>query len=82
MEGANQPGSSTDRPKIFHERQSWAFCALHALNNLMQREAFTRNQLDAICCRSVVITNYFAGFMQDLRPLPFHLQTSRFVVCE
>lgn len=36
--------------KIYHERQSKQLCALHALNNLFQHsQAFTKQELDAIC---------------------------------
>jgi hypothetical protein len=33
---------------IYHERQSLAFCALHAINNLLQYRAFTKTLLDDI----------------------------------
>ncbi|CAH9094203.1 unnamed protein product [Cuscuta europaea] len=34
--------------QIYHERQRLQFCLLHSLNNLFQRQAFTRADLDSI----------------------------------
>lgn len=35
---------------IYHEKQKWELCALHALNNLFQDEkAFTKQNLDELC---------------------------------
>ena len=34
---------------IYHERQSLQLCALHVVNNLMQRQEFSKSELDAIC---------------------------------
>lgn len=34
---------------IYHEKQSKQLCALHTLNNLFQKDAFTKAQLDEIC---------------------------------
>ena len=35
---------------IYHEKQSMALCAVHALNNLFQNEnPFTKRDLDDIC---------------------------------
>ena len=34
--------------EIYHEKQSMAFCALHAINNLLQHRAFTKMLLDDI----------------------------------
>ena len=37
---------------VYHERQRYELCALHALNNVFQDpEAFTKEQLDEICSR-------------------------------
>jgi hypothetical protein len=36
-------------PPAFFERQSWSRCAVHALNNLLQRPAFIAADLDRIC---------------------------------
>ncbi|KAK3602397.1 hypothetical protein CHS0354_030118 [Potamilus streckersoni] len=44
MDGANS--------EIYHEKQKWELCALHALNNVLQdKEAFTKKDLDEICIR-------------------------------
>lgn len=35
---------------IYHEKQKWELCALHALNNLFQDEnAFSKQHLDELC---------------------------------
>ena len=34
---------------IYHERQSLQLCALHVVNNLLQRREFSKSELDAIC---------------------------------
>uniref|UniRef100_F6VV86 Josephin-2 n=2 Tax=Ciona intestinalis TaxID=7719 RepID=F6VV86_CIOIN len=48
-------GSHPDEPaprKVYHERQHFELCALHALNNVFQDpNAFTKEQLDEICSR-------------------------------
>ncbi|KAL7024121.1 hypothetical protein ACKWTF_012908 [Chironomus riparius] len=41
---------------IYHERQSLMYCAIHALNNLMQCKSFTKQQFDVIC--SELSSNY------------------------
>lgn len=46
------PDDSNLQHKLYHERQVKALCALHALNNLFQRQqAFTKKDLDQICER-------------------------------
>ncbi|CAK8682356.1 unnamed protein product [Clavelina lepadiformis] len=38
--------------KVYHERQHFELCALHALNNVFQDpQAFSKEQLDEICSR-------------------------------
>ena len=38
--------------QIYHERQYFELCALHALNNVFQDpDAFSKEQLDEICSR-------------------------------
>jgi len=34
---------------IYHEKQVKAFCALHAINNVLQEGRFTKRDLDTIC---------------------------------
>jgi len=35
---------------VYHEKQSLRFCAIHAVNNLLQSQgAFTKKQFDEIC---------------------------------
>ena len=39
---------------IYHEKQKWELCALHALNNVFQdSQAFSKPQLDDLCQRLV-----------------------------
>ncbi|XP_069738842.1 josephin-2 [Phaenicophaeus curvirostris] len=38
-------------PSLYHERQRLELCALHALNNLLQRPCFTQEAADDICKR-------------------------------
>ena len=41
--------------EIYHERQYFELCALHALNNVFQDpNAFNKEQLDEICSRYVI----------------------------
>ncbi|KAG5671501.1 hypothetical protein PVAND_001695 [Polypedilum vanderplanki] len=35
--------------EIYHEKQSFMFCAIHAINNLFQKKLFTKAQFDEIC---------------------------------
>uniref|UniRef100_H2ZPY8 Josephin-2 n=1 Tax=Ciona savignyi TaxID=51511 RepID=H2ZPY8_CIOSA len=48
-------GMASDEPtprKVYHERQHFELCALHALNNVFQDpNAFSKEQLDEICSR-------------------------------
>eukprot|EP01084_Bolivina_argentea_P263573 446147_1 len=34
---------------LYHEKQKWELCLLHALNSLLQREEFTQKSLNNIC---------------------------------
>ena len=35
---------------VYHERQKWELCALHALNNIFQdSQAFSKQALDELC---------------------------------
>jgi len=40
---------ATGTGRLYHEKQEWEFCLMHALNALFQREKFTTNHMDAIC---------------------------------
>ncbi|XP_033122159.1 josephin-2-like [Anneissia japonica] len=43
---------SLDQHKVYHEKQRWEMCALHALNNIFQDgKAFNKQKLDEICQR-------------------------------
>ncbi|XP_074710893.1 josephin-2 isoform X3 [Strix uralensis] len=44
-EGGGPPGG------LYHERQRLELCALHALNNVLQRPCFTQEAADEICKR-------------------------------
>ncbi|XP_064296567.1 josephin-2 isoform X2 [Phalacrocorax carbo] len=48
------PSASPGGPSasgLYHERQRLELCALHALNNVLQRPCFTREAADDICKR-------------------------------
>lgn len=48
--GSNEKAMASRRPEIYHERQKFELCALHALNNVFQDpNAFTKETLDEIC---------------------------------
>ncbi|KAM6032606.1 josephin-2 [Theristicus caerulescens] len=50
----SSPPPSSPRGAVaapYHERQRLELCALHALNNVLQRPCFTRRAADAICHR-------------------------------
>ena len=53
-------GMKSDNSKIseiYHERQYFELCALHALNNVFQDpNAFNKEQLDEICSRYVLLS--------------------------
>jgi josephin len=34
---------------VYHERQRWQLCGVHAVNNLLQRAAFSKADFDALC---------------------------------
>ena len=36
------------KAKVYHERQSWKFCAIHAVNNLLQKCEFKKADFDKI----------------------------------
>jgi len=36
-------------PAVYHERQRWQLCGVHAVNNLLQRDAFSKADFDALC---------------------------------
>ena len=39
-------GTSTD---IYHEKQVRQLCAIHSINNVLQRRAFVQKDFDKIC---------------------------------
>ncbi|XP_055918076.1 josephin-like protein [Eupeodes corollae] len=41
--------NSLSGDEIYHERQRYQLCALHALNNLFQSDIYTKAQLDEVC---------------------------------
>ncbi|NXP06525.1 JOS2 protein, partial [Thinocorus orbignyianus] len=45
------PSPSPPNGGLYHERQRLELCALHALNNLLQRPCFTRRAAEDICKR-------------------------------
>lgn len=34
---------------MYHEQQKWALCGVHAINNLLQKQAFDKASFDAVC---------------------------------
>ena len=41
--------TNTTEPSAYFERQSYARCAVHAVNNLLQQAKFTRQDFDRKC---------------------------------
>lgn len=37
--------------EVFHEKQRLELCAIHALNNVLQEQVFTKETADDICKR-------------------------------
>uniref|UniRef100_A0A8B9PHX6 ubiquitinyl hydrolase 1 n=1 Tax=Apteryx owenii TaxID=8824 RepID=A0A8B9PHX6_APTOW len=44
---------ASERRELYHERQRLELCAVHALNNVLQRPCFTQEAADEICKRSL-----------------------------
>ena len=42
------PKTNNEKNKLYHERQKLQLCALHSLNNLFQKNVFTKQMLDSI----------------------------------
>lgn len=38
-------------PSVYHERQRLELCAVHALNNVLQKQHFSQEAADEICKR-------------------------------
>jgi len=52
LHSGNQRVDDAALKKIYHEKQHFELCALHALNNVFQDStAFNKELLDSICCR-------------------------------
>nr|XP_013802156.1 PREDICTED: josephin-2 isoform X1 [Apteryx mantelli mantelli] len=49
-EGGSEEEAS-ERRELYHERQRLELCAVHALNNVLQRPCFTQEAADEICKR-------------------------------
>uniref|UniRef100_A0A8B9BJI9 ubiquitinyl hydrolase 1 n=2 Tax=Anser TaxID=8842 RepID=A0A8B9BJI9_9AVES len=47
------PPAGGAEPGLYHERQRLELCAVHALNNVLQRPCFTQEAADDICKRSL-----------------------------
>uniref|UniRef100_A0A8B9P6U7 ubiquitinyl hydrolase 1 n=1 Tax=Apteryx owenii TaxID=8824 RepID=A0A8B9P6U7_APTOW len=43
---------ASERRELYHERQRLELCAVHALNNVLQRPCFTQEAADEICKRT------------------------------
>ena len=48
MSSPTAEGKTAEQPVFYHEKQKLQLCALHALNNLFQKNLFTKQALDAI----------------------------------
>lgn len=48
MSTSTPADATAKKPVLYHERQRLQLCALHALNNLFQKDLFTKQALDAI----------------------------------
>uniref|UniRef100_A0A8C0EVX0 ubiquitinyl hydrolase 1 n=1 Tax=Bubo bubo TaxID=30461 RepID=A0A8C0EVX0_BUBBB len=53
---------------LYHERQRLELCALHALNNVLQRPCFTQEAADEICKRSLerLVLGQILGFILNV----------------
>lgn len=40
---------NNSQPRLYHQRQSLMLCAVHAINNVLQRDAVTKADLNKIC---------------------------------
>ncbi|XP_072102957.1 josephin-2 isoform X2 [Mobula birostris] len=49
----SEPPTTAPARPLYHERQRLELCAAHALNNLLQRRAFGKDELDRLCYRSL-----------------------------
>ena len=48
----DKKADSSSSIRVYHERQRYELCALHALNNVFQDpNAFSKEQLDELCSR-------------------------------
>eukprot|EP01083_Nonionella_stella_P299120 1015035_1 len=43
------PHKKIELSELYHEKQHWEMCLLHALNSLLQKQHFTSQQLNHIC---------------------------------
>eukprot|EP00057_Strongylocentrotus_purpuratus_P024898 XP_011679372.1 PREDICTED: josephin-2 [Strongylocentrotus purpuratus] len=60
---------------IYHEKQRWELCALHALNNVFQDgKAFNKQSMDELCQRSLeqLELDNILGFIMNV-PSPIQL---------
>eukprot|EP01084_Bolivina_argentea_P187114 322380_1 len=44
-----QPDSDNENDKLYHEKQKWELCLMHALNGLLQKPIFTVSKMNEIC---------------------------------
>jgi josephin len=54
----NDTGGSAPPPQpLYHERQRLALCGVHAVNNLLQTERFTKHDFDRTCLNLVQLSS-------------------------
>jgi hypothetical protein len=58
---SKQKNSNDSKDKVYFERQSFARCAVHAVNNLLQEQAFTRQDFDNQC--ELLTSSSFGGYI-------------------
>lgn len=46
---SNKVDAQSAYSNIYHERQVKELCAMHAINNLLQKKAFVQKDIDRIC---------------------------------
>lgn len=52
--------SGQSEHNFYHEKQERQMCLLHTINNLMQKRAFTKEDLDRICLTYALLLIFIA----------------------
>ena len=48
---SNKVDAESTYSHIYHEKQVKELCAMHAINNLLQKQAFVQKDIDKICTK-------------------------------